>query len=182
MKPSVKVTTTAGAKVIPATTKTVIKGFNLSNVDSCEFLHPKFDSSRPQSPASNSQPSSPNQRRKDNSSSLKKNGPSRSTSPNCQSPRSGCGTPDLDHRLKSQEDKRDATVIYKNKRGDSKEQLHLVVVGHVDAGKSTLLGRLLCDLGQVSSKIIHKYQQESKKIGKQSFAYAWVLDETCEER
>lgn len=44
------------------------------------------------------------------------------------------------------------------------------------------MGRMLCDLGQVSKKLIHKYQQESKKIGKQSFAYAWVLDETCEER
>jgi len=76
----------------------------------------------------------------------------------------------------------DVEAIYKNKRGDSKEQLHLVVVGHVDAGKSTLLGRLLWDLGQVPQRLVHKYQQESKKIGKQSFAYAWVLDETGEER
>jgi elongation factor 1 alpha-like protein len=29
---------------------------------------------------------------------------------------------------------------------------------------------------------MHKYEQESKKVGKQSFAYAWVLDETAEER
>jgi elongation factor 1 alpha-like protein len=29
---------------------------------------------------------------------------------------------------------------------------------------------------------MHKYEQESKKLGKQSFIYAWILDETGEER
>uniref|UniRef100_V5G771 HBS1-like protein n=1 Tax=Anoplophora glabripennis TaxID=217634 RepID=V5G771_ANOGL len=58
----------------------------------------------------------------------------------------------------------------------------MVVIGHVDAGKSTLMGRLLCDLGQVNQRIMHKYEQESRKLGKQSFMYAWVLDETGEER
>lgn len=29
---------------------------------------------------------------------------------------------------------------------------------------------------------MHKYEQESRKLGKQSFMYAWVLDETGEER
>lgn len=29
---------------------------------------------------------------------------------------------------------------------------------------------------------MHKYEQDSKKVGKQSFMYAWVLDETGEER
>jgi elongation factor 1 alpha-like protein len=29
---------------------------------------------------------------------------------------------------------------------------------------------------------MHKHEQESKKLGKQSFMYAWVLDETGEER
>lgn len=35
---------------------------------------------------------------------------------------------------------------------------------------------------QVSQKTMHKYEQESRKLGKQSFLYAWVLDETGEER
>ncbi len=65
---------------------------------------------------------------------------------------------------------------------DKKELLNLVVVGHVDSGKSTLMGHLLYRLGQVSKKAMHKYEQESRKLGKQSFAYAWVLDETSEER
>lgn len=63
-----------------------------------------------------------------------------------------------------------------------KDVLNLIVIGHVDSGKSTLMGHLLYQLGQVSKKTMHKYEQESKKIGKSSFAYAWVLDETEEER
>lgn len=71
---------------------------------------------------------------------------------------------------------------YKTERGDLKEQLHMVVTGHVDAGKSTLMGHVLFKLGLVNSKTMHKYEQESKKLGKQSFIYAWILDETGEER
>lgn len=57
-----------------------------------------------------------------------------------------------------------------------------VATGHVDAGKSTLMGHLLFQLGFVDKKTMHKYEQESRKRGKASFAFAWVLDETEEER
>ncbi|XP_011315119.1 HBS1-like protein isoform X2 [Fopius arisanus] len=178
IKPVVQVAVSSSIKVVPAATKTVIKGFNLG-AEGNEIFSPRIETPRSQSPAS--LPHSPDPRRKDGST--KRLEVSTSTSPRCQSPfGSGRATPDTETRGKTQEDKRDVLSIYQKNRGDSKEQLHLVVVGHVDAGKSTLLGRLLCDLGQVSSKLIHKYQQESKKIGKQSFAYAWVLDETGEER
>ncbi|XP_056150534.1 HBS1-like protein [Lampris incognitus] len=68
------------------------------------------------------------------------------------------------------------------KRQGGKPLLNLVVIGHVDAGKSTLMGHLLFLLGNVNKRTMHKYEQESKKAGKASFAYAWVLDETGEER
>uniref|UniRef100_A0A3B3HLD0 HBS1-like protein n=1 Tax=Oryzias latipes TaxID=8090 RepID=A0A3B3HLD0_ORYLA len=68
------------------------------------------------------------------------------------------------------------------KRQGGKALLNLVVIGHVDAGKSTLMGHLLYLLGNVNKRTMHKYEQESKKAGKASFAYAWVLDETGEER
>ena len=58
----------------------------------------------------------------------------------------------------------------------------IYIAGHVDAGKSTLMGHLLYQLGNVNKRLMHKYEQESKKVGKSSFAYAWVLDETEEER
>uniref|UniRef100_H3BYM5 HBS1-like protein n=1 Tax=Tetraodon nigroviridis TaxID=99883 RepID=H3BYM5_TETNG len=68
------------------------------------------------------------------------------------------------------------------KRQGGKTLVNLVVIGHVDAGKSTLMGHVLYLLGHVNKRTMHKYEQESKKAGKASFAYAWVLDETGEER
>ncbi|CAN1341431.1 HBS1-like protein [Linum perenne] len=61
-------------------------------------------------------------------------------------------------------------------------QLNLAIVGHVDSGKSTLSGRLLHLLGRISAKEMHKYEKEAKIQGKGSFAYAWALDESPEER
>ena len=42
--------------------------------------------------------------------------------------------------------------------------LNLVVVGHVDSGKSTLMGHLLFLLGCVSSRVMHKYEQDARKV------------------
>ncbi|XP_060205535.1 uncharacterized protein LOC132633261 isoform X1 [Lycium barbarum] len=65
---------------------------------------------------------------------------------------------------------------------DNFNQLNLAIVGHVDSGKSTLSGRLLHLLGRISQKEMHKYEKEAKQQGKGSFAYAWALDESAEER
>merc|ERR550519_2933671 len=79
-------------------------------------------------------------------------------------------------------EKLDVIAEYEKSRAEAKEMVNLVVVGHVDSGKSTLMGHLLFKLGNVSQKVMHKHEQESRKVGKQSFMYAWVLDETDEER
>ncbi|KAF1770962.1 hypothetical protein GCK72_002786 [Caenorhabditis remanei] len=63
-----------------------------------------------------------------------------------------------------------------------KDLINLIVVGHVDAGKSTLMGHLLHDLDVVDTRTIDKYKRDAARSGKASFAYAWVLDETEEER
>lgn len=173
-KPTVPAASSTAVKVTPSATRSIVKGFEVSVTD-VDLLHAKVESPRSLSPLSKQ--SFPDDKRKD-----VKTVSSRSNSPRCQSPATDRATLEQDLKSKSYEKKQDALSVYKNVRGDTKELLHLVVVGHVDAGKSTLLGRLLCDLGQVSSKLLHKYQTESKKIGKQSFAYAWVLDETGEER
>ena len=57
-----------------------------------------------------------------------------------------------------------------------------LLTGHVDAGKSTMMGHLLFKLGSVDKRTMHKFEKEVKAAGKASFAYAWVLDETEEER
>ncbi|XP_052775544.1 HBS1-like protein isoform X1 [Mya arenaria] len=82
---------------------------------------------------------------------------------------------------KSKYEKYDLKEEYKKRQG-GKDMLNMVVIGHVDAGKSTLMGHVLYQLGSVNQRVMHKYEQESKKLGKSSFAYAWVLDETEEER
>eukprot|EP00484_Ammonia_sp_Unknown_P021695 CAMPEP_0197023800 /NCGR_PEP_ID=MMETSP1384-20130603/4440_1 /TAXON_ID=29189 /ORGANISM="Ammonia sp." /LENGTH=886 /DNA_ID=CAMNT_0042452067 /DNA_START=14 /DNA_END=2674 /DNA_ORIENTATION=+ len=70
----------------------------------------------------------------------------------------------------------------KKSKNEEKPHINLVVIGHVDAGKSTLMGRLLYEYGMVNNKTMHKYKKESSETGKSSFAYAWVLDCHEEER
>jgi len=62
------------------------------------------------------------------------------------------------------------------------KNLYVVVCGHVDSGKSTLVGHLLVDLGMVQKQTMHKFEKESTDMGKGSFKYAWVMDERTEER
>lgn len=64
----------------------------------------------------------------------------------------------------------------------TKPSKSFVVIGHVDAGKSTLLGRILYDLGVVDAKTVNKLVREAEKSGKGSFALAWLMDQTSEER
>jgi signal recognition particle receptor subunit beta len=63
-----------------------------------------------------------------------------------------------------------------------KTNISLVIIGHVDSGKSTLMGHLLYLLGEINDKTMAKYEKESKKIGKNTFHFAWAMDEDTEER
>jgi len=65
-----------------------------------------------------------------------------------------------------------------------KEKLHvnLVVVGHVDAGKSTTTGHLIYKCGGIDKRTIEKFEKEAAEMGKSSFKYAWVLDKLKAER
>lgn len=58
----------------------------------------------------------------------------------------------------------------------------MLCVGHVDAGKSTLMGRLLYELGLLDERKRLANERESNKTGKGSFAWAWEMDGTAEER
>jgi len=60
--------------------------------------------------------------------------------------------------------------------------INVVVVGHVDSGKSTLVGIFLKEAAFLDKKEIHRNEKESKEIGKESFKHAWVTDSTEEER
>jgi elongation factor 1-alpha len=65
-----------------------------------------------------------------------------------------------------------------------KEKTHisLVVIGHVDSGKSTTTGHLIYKCGGIDKRTIEKYEKEAAELGKSSFKYAWVLDNLKAER
>ena len=63
-----------------------------------------------------------------------------------------------------------------------KEHVNLVVIGHVDSGKSTSTGHLIYLCGGIDERTIEKFQKEANEIGKGSFAFAWVLDKLKAER
>jgi len=65
-----------------------------------------------------------------------------------------------------------------------KEKTHisLVVIGHVDAGKSTTTGHLIYKCGGIDKRTIEKFEKEAAELGKGSFKYAWVLDNLKAER
>ena len=64
-----------------------------------------------------------------------------------------------------------------------KPHLNLVVVGHVDNGKSTIVGHLLVDMGVIDQRTIDSFAKESEETGKgDTFKYAWVLDSIKDER
>jgi len=65
-----------------------------------------------------------------------------------------------------------------------KEKMHvsLVVIGHVDSGKSTSTGHLIYKCGGIDKRTIEKFEKEANEMGKGSFKYAWVLDKLKAER
>jgi len=66
--------------------------------------------------------------------------------------------------------------------GKDKVHISLVVIGHVDAGKSTATGHLIYKCGGIDKRTIEKFEKEAAEIGKASFKYAWVLDKLKAER
>ena len=63
-----------------------------------------------------------------------------------------------------------------------KTHINLVVIGHVDSGKSTSTGHLIYKCGGIDKRTIEKYEKEAAEAGKSSFKYAWVMDKLKSER
>lgn len=66
--------------------------------------------------------------------------------------------------------------------GKEKDRLNLVVIGHVDSGKSTSTGHLIYKCGGIDARTIEKFEKEAQEMGKGTFKYAWVLDKLKAER
>ena len=63
-----------------------------------------------------------------------------------------------------------------------KPHMNLAVIGHIDHGKSTTVGRLMFETGTVPAHIIEGYRKEAESKGKATFEFAWVMDNLKEER
>eukprot|EP00695_Tsukubamonas_globosa_P003622 TRINITY_DN73_c0_g1_i1.p2 TRINITY_DN73_c0_g1~~TRINITY_DN73_c0_g1_i1.p2 ORF type:complete len:449 (-),score=270.35 TRINITY_DN73_c0_g1_i1:63-1409(-) len=66
--------------------------------------------------------------------------------------------------------------------GKEKSHINIVVIGHVDSGKSTTTGHLIYKCGGIDKRTIEKFEKEAAEMGKGSFKYAWVLDKLKAER
>jgi elongation factor 1-alpha len=66
--------------------------------------------------------------------------------------------------------------------GKEKTHINLVVIGHVDSGKSTTTGHLIYKCGGIDKRTIEKFEKEAQEMGKASFKYAWVMDKLKAER
>ena len=63
-----------------------------------------------------------------------------------------------------------------------KTHINLVFVGHVDHGKSTTVGRLLFDSGNIDEQTMRKLKEKAEELGKGGFEFAFVMDNLKEER
>src|SRR3989338_3025313 len=64
----------------------------------------------------------------------------------------------------------------------TKEHINLVFIGHVDHGKSTTVGRLLFDTGNVDEQAMRKLKEKAEMLGKKGFEFAFVMDNLKEEQ
>src|SRR3990172_1510059 len=65
---------------------------------------------------------------------------------------------------------------------DKIPHMNLVTIGHVDHGKSTLVGRLLYDSGNIREEEMRKLKDLAKELKKETFEFAFVMDKLKEER
>jgi elongation factor 1-alpha len=61
-------------------------------------------------------------------------------------------------------------------------KINIITAGHVDAGKSTLIGRLLYDSGAVREEQLRKLKDVAKELKRETFEFAFVMDSLKEER
>jgi len=64
----------------------------------------------------------------------------------------------------------------------AKEHINLVFIGHVDHGKSTSVGRLLYDSGNIDEQKMRKLKEKAQQLGKAGFEFAFIMDNLKEEQ
>ncbi|MDP3733646.1 MAG: translation elongation factor EF-1 subunit alpha [Nanoarchaeota archaeon] len=64
----------------------------------------------------------------------------------------------------------------------NKEHINLVFIGHVDHGKSTTVGRLLYNTGNIDEQSMRKLKEKAEQLGKKGFEFAFIMDSLKEEQ
>src|SRR5207237_103393 len=59
----------------------------------------------------------------------------------------------------------------------AKPHLNLVFIGHVDHGKSTTVGRILYDTGNIDPHELENLKKLAEQMGKATFEFAFVMDQ-----
>merc|ERR1712168_99424 len=83
----------------------------------------------------------------------------------------------FDHQVRTK-----SVPTIKMPKGKDLTHINIVVIGHVDSGKSTSTGHMIYKCGGIDKRTIEKFEKEAQEMGKGSFKYAWVLDKLKAER
>ncbi|KCZ81869.1 hypothetical protein H312_00770 [Anncaliia algerae PRA339] len=65
---------------------------------------------------------------------------------------------------------------------NKKDNLSIVFIGHVDAGKSTIGGQLLNKLNLIDKRTLDKYKEQAKEKNRESWYLSWAFDTDENER
>jgi len=88
----------------------------------------------------------------------------------------------VDPKVETARRERSEAAMARILAADPRDHLNVVFIGHVDAGKSTLGGRILHATGNVDDRTIEKFEKEAKDKGRDSWYMAYIMDTNEEER
>ncbi|KAF9817145.1 hypothetical protein SFRURICE_013933 [Spodoptera frugiperda] len=100
----------------------------------------------------------------------------------CQKPVSLLSENNAVNKTKNTKIKNKNTKMTQDSRSSKKDHVNLVLVGHVDAGKSTIGGQIMSLMGIVDQRTLQKYEKEAREKSRESWYLSWALDTNQEER
>lgn len=89
---------------------------------------------------------------------------------------------EAEQRRKEKQDKKEMERTASLVLVDPREHLNMVMIGHVDAGKSTISGQIMLATGQIDQRTIERYKKEAEEKGRDSWYLAFIMDSNDEEK
>ncbi|OWK09429.1 hypothetical protein Celaphus_00006157, partial [Cervus elaphus hippelaphus] len=63
----------------------------------------------------------------------------------------------------------------KAKMEKERTHINIIIIGHIDSGKSSTTGHLIYKCGRIDKRTIEKFEKQATEMGEVSFTYPWVL-------